>query len=114
MLQIKTYMRKPLSIQAVQLSAENISQVAAWCNGEILTYSPVDELACAASIKVPVLQSGRFGGGTRDVATVGDWVLSSNKGFKVYTKKAFEQSFYEYIAENRPPSILIDGGAPST
>lgn len=83
-MEIKNYVRKPFDIDAVQVTESNIDEVAAWCDGEI------HESPKGKHIKVQVyypLNSRR----TR--AYVGDWVLKSERGCKIYTDKAFRRDY---------------------
>ena len=86
MLETLTYVRKPFEVDAVLVTAENMSEVAAWCKGEVKT-------AKAPHIKVPV---NRAINERQRQAFAGDYVLFAkgpNGGFKVYTPKAFANSF---------------------
>src|SRR5688500_11276036 len=81
------YVRKPFEIDAVQVTEENFSQVAEWSGGET-----VQDADNAQYIKVKVHHPLN----TRQTrAYVGDWVLSSRKGFKVYTDTAFKSNFVQ-------------------
>lgn len=92
------YVRKPLYVDAVQVTAENFMDVARWCFGEIknkdgsdVDYSkgpdPENQF-----IKVRVTNPKNI---KQTQASVGDWILytDSGRGFKVYTTKAFLASF---------------------
>lgn len=86
-----TFARKPFLVEAVQVTKENMEDVAVWCEGRIITgvrnknNNPVSEC-----IKVRVQ-------GAADVrhtqAFVGDWVVKSKTTFKVFNHKAFDQNF---------------------
>lgn len=84
-----TYVRKPIYVDAVQVTEENFDTIAGWCGGEIketmsLRNRPV------RFIHVPVTrpQTER-----QEQARVGDWILTSERGYKVYTPKAFTVAF---------------------
>lgn len=79
------FARKTFYVDAVRVSEENIARVAEWCGGEIQT----DEEALRY-IKVKV---NRPLTDRQAMAYLGDWVLDSGNGFKVYTQKAFDKSF---------------------
>lgn len=78
------YVRKPFEVDAVQVTAENISAVADWCLGEVIE----ENGARFIKVKVPRVLNDR-----QTKAFVGDWVLHAGGGFKVYMSKAFNQSF---------------------
>jgi hypothetical protein len=80
------YVRKPFYVQAAQVTEENITQVARWCEGTIL----IDERPyIKVKVKRPLAERQ-----TR--AFVGDWVLSSGNGYKVYTQASFEKNFEDF------------------
>lgn len=78
------YIRKSFGVDAVQVTEANFAEVAAWCGGFPMNdgtrkYIQVD-------VKHPINPRQ-----TR--AYVGDWVLSSDKGYKVFTDSAFKKQF---------------------
>lgn len=104
MLKTDKYTRKPFIIEAVQVTEENMSDVAKWCKGEILS---TDSKIAADLHKEPEtfikvdVQNPMNERQTR--AFVGDWVLFANQGFKVYTDRAFERSFDPVFQEVPKP-----------
>ena len=92
MLEIYKYGRKPFSVGAVQVTSENMAEVAKWCGGRVqnMVEDGVDSVAGTKYIKVKVKRplSAR-----QTKAFIGDWVLQAGTGFKVYTDPAFQKSF---------------------
>lgn len=84
-LTLETYQRKPFEVLAAQVTEENMLDVADWCEGEIRTTAENTRF-----IKVHVAHP-LMARQTR--AFVGDWVLFAGRGYKVYTSKAFTNSF---------------------
>lgn len=94
------YKRKPIFVDAVQVTEENFTEVAAWCQGAIVRGDGqvgkpfgLAELKKIKTkfIKVYVLNPQRP---RQTKAFVGDWVLYSEySGFKVYTESAFRNAF---------------------
>lgn len=91
MLQVIRSQRKPFEVDAVQVTEENIFEVAVWCEGFVvgikekdLPYNPYIQ------VKVHKPQSPR-----QTTAFVGDWVLKTKTGNRVYTDKAYKESFEE-------------------
>ncbi len=86
------YQRKPFYVQAVQVTADNLEEVAEWCAGQIrhTKPNPAENVPSAPYVKVCVLnpRSERL---TR--AYVGDWVVRAGSGFKIYPDKSFNESF---------------------
>ena len=94
----KKYARKPFFVDAVQVTEENISDVAKWCNGKIVTSESE-----ATYIKVRVFRPAHE---LQTRAHVGDWVLGAGQGYKVYTQKAFENSFEDPFKPEKPSELL--------
>lgn len=98
---IKTegYSRKPFHVDAVQVTAENLEEVAAWCAGEIRTSKKTirneetNEIVERKEIPFIKVDVHRPLNDRQTKAYPGDWVLLSDAGFKVYTQKAFENAF---------------------
>lgn len=82
----RKFTRKPFEVEAVQVTAENIQDVAKWCTGEVVENAPNEDI----HIKVRVLRAMTP---RQTQAFVGDWVLYAGTGYKVYTNKAFKNSF---------------------
>jgi len=82
------FVRKPFPIDAVRVTAENMTEVAKWCDGEV-KYEPTskDDGAWFISVKVVNPINSR-----QTQAFIGDWVLYS-KGWKVYFDGAFRNNF---------------------
>lgn len=90
-----TYYRKPFPVQGVQVTLDNMNEVAAWCKGEVLTTPPRSASAGSTGqktyIKVPVSHPKNV---KQTTAFPGDWVLAAGYGsFKVYTNTAFNNTF---------------------
>lgn len=92
-LQIETYVRRAFPVKAVEVTDDNIYDVAKWCGGEIRT-SRIPNQKAQKFIKVEV-RNPLNDRQTR--AFPGDWVLFAEEQFKVYTPKAFEMSFEKQV-----------------
>jgi len=102
------FLRKPFYVDAVQVTEENILEVAKWCDGEVrwtksknvevtrrreveiqeTTEPDVDDRRQYVRVRVVHPLNDR-----QTMAFVGDWVLYSGSGYKVYTKKAMLENF---------------------
>jgi hypothetical protein len=93
---LKQFVRKPFSVQAVEVTAENMAEVAGWCGGQLRTSVGKNGQGVQSYIKVRVKYPLKD---RQTMAYVGDWVVTaldqSGQSFKVYTPKAFEMSFDE-------------------
>lgn len=87
---IAKFARKPFDVEAVQVTADNMEEVAKWCQGSIETEASDSEGSGLRYVKVRVL---RVLSEKQTKAFVGDWVLYAGTGYKVYTNKAFKNNF---------------------
>jgi hypothetical protein len=81
-----TYARKPLTVEAVQVTDENLLEVAKWCKGKI--YEKDGKMV----LEVKVLHPMNI---DQNKAHVGDWILKSKQGFKIYADSAFKKGYSE-------------------
>lgn len=97
------YIRKPLYVDAVRVTQANFDEMAEWCEGEV-QYEAVPGKGTGKKfirIRVSYPKNPR-----QTKAYVGDWLLHTEKGFKVYTNKAFRLSFDEVGLVKEPPQAL--------
>lgn len=86
------YIRKPLYVDAVRITDDNFDEIVSWCQGEVQQ----DEVPHEGNpdgkqyIKVRVHNPKNP---RQTKAFVGDWLLYTERGYKVYTTKAFHASF---------------------
>lgn len=86
--------RKPFVVDAIQVTKENMAEVADWCSGVLTNDDPdagtdAEPLFIAVDVNRPLNVR-------QTKAYPGDWVLNLvGSGFKVYTDKAFQKSFDE-------------------
>lgn len=90
------FVRKPLYVDAVRVTEENFIDIARWCFGEIgnIDETPIDHTAEVQPTKQFIhvrVHNPKNSRQTR--AFVGDWILYTERGYKVYTTKAFEANF---------------------
>jgi hypothetical protein len=90
MVSTEKYVRKPLFVDAVRVTSENFVDITRWCQGEILRDEIPGQGTGKKYIKIRVHNP-------RDrrqmKAYVGDWVLYTDRGYKIYTNKAFHEAF---------------------
>lgn len=84
-MQTSTFVRRPTRVEAVQVSAANIYDIAKWTQGEVLK----DDEG-VLHLKIDIFNPLRE---YQKNAEVGDWICKSGRGFKVYNQRAFEASF---------------------
>jgi hypothetical protein len=95
MIETQQYVRKPLYVDAVRVTNANFEEIATWCQGEVLQ----DEVARGHSAKKYIKVRVHNPKNPRQTkAFVGDWLLYTERGYKVYTNKAFHASFDPTVA----------------
>ena len=83
----KTYVRKPIYTDAVEVTPENIELVALWIDGKVMS-SEGEKVTTWIEVPVRNPLNPR-----QTKAYVGDFVLKNKSGAKVYTPKAFLSSW---------------------
>ena len=89
------YVRKPLVVEAVQVTEENLYEVAKWCGGDVKTFEG------DRSIEVNVLHPNTKAQG---IAKPGMWILRSNQGYKIFNDRAFVRGFDKAETVNDLPN----------
>lgn len=82
--------RKPFTLEAVQVTPDNIEEVAEWCNGEILENRDKGEHMSRKYISAKTTNPRDK---RQSQAYLGDWVTKSGRSFKFYTPTAFAKNF---------------------
>lgn len=91
-MEIKLYNRKVFTVEAVRVTDENMAEVAKWAKGVIEV-----ERTDNGSKKFIRINVHRPINDKQSKAFIGDWVLRTKNGFKVYINKAFVNSFSEQL-----------------
>lgn len=104
MLQIAQFTRKPFIVEAVQVTAENMFEVAAWCKGEIKK-APDGKQYIKVEVARPMHER-------QTMAFVKNWVLSAETGFKVFGDKPFVHSYQEFLEPACGLTTLTADGKP--
>lgn len=96
------YMRKPFYVSAFQVTEENLESLSEEHGLDIRTAAKTG----ARYLKVKVLRPLND---RQTKAFVGDWLLVSENGYKVYTQAAFEKNFIRVsAAEDRMLDAIMD------
>lgn len=95
---IKTerFIRKPLLVDAVRVTEENFLEIAFWCKGSIKNIdgsetkagTQIDPSKQLIRVRVHKPMNDR-----QATAKIGDWILKTDRGYKVYTDKGFQAAF---------------------
>lgn len=97
MLTLQKYVRKAFVVEAVEVTPDNIHEVAQWCGGEVRTSDLSQQGGQEGFQQYIKVFVKRPLNDRQTRAYYGDWVLSASTGFKVYSAKAFTSSFEKKI-----------------
>lgn len=89
-LDLQRYTYTPVYVQAVQVTTDNMTKVAKWCGGTINKRDDPPADGGRPYIKVNTVRPMRL---RQTQAFVGDWVVKTGGGFKVYLNNAFGKAF---------------------
>lgn len=79
------YVRKPLYVDAVQVTEENMEEIARWSQGDVrLEVDGRKYVHVLVNAPRSLRQTKAF---------AGDWLLHTERGYKIYTSLSFEASF---------------------
>jgi hypothetical protein len=108
MLKVEKFIRKSFPVDVIQITDANLVEVAAWCGGEVQQTKPTTPGKKPVKfIRVEVLRP------LNDRQTkgfVGDRILQVGTSYKIYTEKAFLESFE---AVEKPTSIFDSNLVPA-
>lgn len=93
-MEIRKFVRRSFTVRGEQVTAENINELAEWCGGTVLGIGTGNE-HIKVDVKRPLNEK-------QTQAHVGDWVLSTKKGFKVYNDRAFHANFKTVDEDTKP------------
>jgi hypothetical protein len=91
-IETQKFIRKALYVDAVRITAATFEEIATWCQGEIMLPG-TDEAGSKGDKKHIKVRVHNPKNPRQTKAFVGDWLLYTEKGYKVYTNKAFRASF---------------------
>lgn len=103
----KQYVKKPLYVEAVRITRRNFFEVVQWCEGYVQTERPDHHEH--PNKKYIKLQTHNPINMRQTKAFVGDWILKTERGVKVYSHKNFLESFDE-VEEIATPSYPYEEG----
>lgn len=87
--------RKPFNVDAVQVTAENMEEVARWCRGKVKTEQSSTSATPQAPTRYIHVRVLHPLNPKQTQAYIGDWVLVTDTGSKVYSDKAYHNNFDE-------------------
>src|SRR5687768_8446525 len=94
-METQKFTRKPIAIEAVQVSLTNYKEVAEWCKGAatLANYRLMGETHEMGAVLL-----GKQGPKNDQTYTVliGQWITKHHKTFRTWSKKQFEATFVKY------------------
>lgn len=98
------FVRKPIYVDAVRVTEDNFDEIANWCQGEIKQ----DEVPGKGTGKKYIrVRAHNPINNKQTKAYVGDWILYTAKGYKVYTNRAFRASFDVTNPEEHAGDVIM-------
>lgn len=90
-MEIREFERRPFTVSAVQVTLENVEEVANWCGGKVemekvKLVGTETELPC---IRLQSQNKQEF------TASLGHWIVELKGSFRTYKAPAFDASFVE-------------------
>lgn len=102
-METKQFTRKPFPVAAVQVTLQNIEEVAEWSNGTI-EYRPTRMMGTTTDLPVIRLKGQGEGNRGKDFeAALGFWVVELKGSFRSYKPAVFEATFDEIL----PPTVEV-------
>lgn len=90
------YIRKPFTVTAVEVTLENINEVAEWCKGTVVMET-VRMLGTETKLPVIKLKGQGDSRGKEFSATLGCYVVELKGAFRIYKQVQFFQSFEQKV-----------------
>lgn len=87
-LQIEQFRRKTFNVDAIQVTPDNIDEVAEWCGGDVRT-----EQQKGKNVKFVKVRVYKALDDEQTKAFVGNFVVYMGSGYKVYKYNAFMRTF---------------------
>lgn len=109
-MQIESYDRRPFRVEAIKVTKVNLQEVADWCKGKVKT-TPPRKGDNGVGVKYIRVRINRAVTDRQTQAMVGDWVLKTESGFKVYPERAFRNSFVKATPNNAKHALHAIAGA---
>lgn len=85
---VKTYVKKPIQIEAVQWNGKNFDEIKEFCKDAMIAYG--------SELIIPTLEDGKFIK-AKHVATEGDYVIKGIRGEFYFCKEDIFNEIYEEV-----------------
>lgn len=85
---VKTYMKKPIRIEAIQWNGKNFDEIKKFCKDTMIAYD--------GELVIPTLEDGKFIK-AKHVATEGDYVIKGIRGEFYFCKEDIFNETYEEV-----------------
>lgn len=87
------YVRKPLIVLGVQVTKENFMELALWVQGSVFNPDGTQHGEINPEKQYILVRVHNPKSPKQSKAFLGDWILYSDRGYKVYSPKAFTNTF---------------------
>lgn len=104
----KQYIKKSIVVEAVRVTTGNLEAVAEWCQGKVQQDTKPGDIKGTGKKYIKVRVHHPIN--TRQTkARPGDWILYTDRGYKIYTNKAFHESWVPMENESARPYPYDEG-----
>lgn len=94
-METEKYQRKTFIVNAVQVTEENMAEIAVWTSGNIVQKDDAPGPYVDIDTHQPINER-------QTQAYIDDWVLETGGTFKIFTPKAFKKNFEPVFQETEP------------
>ena len=98
------WVRNSFSVEAVQVTGENIRAVASWCEGSV--GQTQSKTYPKAYIGLCTVQYNKV---RQTKAYVSDWILKTDEGFKHYRDQSFRTTYSKKVSKYDEVLVLVEG-----
>jgi hypothetical protein len=102
------YVRKPLIVLGVQVTKENFMELALWVQGSVFNPDGTQHGEINPEKQYILVRVHNPKSPKQSKAFLGDWILYSDRGYKVYSPKAFTNTFDPVNAVEFKPEQVED------
>lgn len=107
-IETQKFVRKPLYVDAVRVTPSNFDEIKNWCQGEVAHEFPGESGFSGPNGKKYIRVRVHNPKNPRQTkAFIGDWILYTERGYKVYTNKAFHASFDKIDTDSSGPPTMV-------
>lgn len=102
----REFVASAIKIDAVQVTNENIHDLAAWCHGDVKDYSNTLLDFPDQRLYIQFIATDRQFRSRQALAFVDDWIFTHQKKFDTLQDKAFKEEFQPAVVSDKRQQVL--------